>query len=72
MNTLATKQQELTALDRCDRCGAAAHIRVTLLNGELLFCAHHAREYSASLGTNALAITDKDGHDVRDLAHFGF
>src|ERR1700740_562413 len=31
----------LSALDRCDLCGAQAYIRVTLESGELLFCAHH-------------------------------
>ena len=35
----------LTATDRCDRCGAAAQIRVELTAGELLFCAHHARRH---------------------------
>jgi hypothetical protein len=40
----------LTATDRCDRCGAQAYIRATLVSGsELLFCAHHAREYEAGL-----------------------
>lgn len=36
----------LTASDRCDRCGAQAYVRVTLLSGaDLLFCAHHARQH---------------------------
>jgi len=40
----------LTASDRCDRCGAQAFIRATLASGaELLFCAHHAREYESGL-----------------------
>ncbi len=40
----------LTATDRCDRCGAQAYIRATLASGsELLFCAHHAREYEVGL-----------------------
>ena len=40
----------LTAADRCDRCGAQAFIRATLASGaELLFCAHHAREYESGL-----------------------
>jgi len=40
----------LTATDRCDRCGAQAYIRATLASGsELLFCAHHAREYETGL-----------------------
>ena len=40
----------LNAVDRCDRCGAQAYVRATLLNGgELLFCAHHAKEYADGL-----------------------
>jgi hypothetical protein len=40
----------LTADDRCDRCGAQAFVRATLTSGaELLFCAHHGREYEAGL-----------------------
>ncbi|AUS77796.1 hypothetical protein C1701_04845 [Actinoalloteichus sp. AHMU CJ021] len=41
---------ELRASDRCDRCGAAAKVRAVLPSGgELLFCAHHAREHEARL-----------------------
>lgn len=39
----------LSALDRCDHCGAQAYHRVTLASGELLFCAHHGRELRDSL-----------------------
>ena len=40
---------ELTALDRCDACGAQAYIRVVVASGELLFCAHHGREHTRAL-----------------------
>ncbi|GAA4025299.1 MULTISPECIES: hypothetical protein [Allokutzneria] len=41
---------ELTAADRCDRCGAAAQVRAVLASGgELLFCGHHAREHETKL-----------------------
>jgi hypothetical protein len=41
---------ELTASDRCDRCGAAAQVRAVLASGgELLFCGHHAREHEPRL-----------------------
>jgi hypothetical protein len=33
----------LTALDRCDVCGAQAYIRASLATGDLLFCAHHGK-----------------------------
>ena len=50
----------LNAVDRCDRCGAQAYVRATLLNGgELLFCAHHAKEYSERLKTVAANIQDE-------------
>lgn len=41
---------ELTAADRCDRCGAAAKLRAVLPSGgELLFCGHHGREFEPRL-----------------------
>ena len=50
----------LNALDRCDRCGAQAYVRATLLNGgELMFCAHHGKEYAEKLKTVAAAIQDE-------------
>lgn len=49
----------LNALDRCDRCGAQAYIRATLAGGELLFCAHHGKEYSAKLTQVAVSIQDE-------------
>lgn len=36
---------DLTALDRCDRCGARAEMRLTVGAGDLLFCGHHRREH---------------------------
>jgi hypothetical protein len=41
---------ELTASDRCDRCGAAAKVRAVMpKGGELLFCGHHARAHADKL-----------------------
>ena len=48
IETTATTN-ELTALDRCDSCGAQAYVRATLESGELFFCAHHASKYRESL-----------------------
>jgi len=50
----------LTAADRCDRCGTRAYVRV-LLPGrlELLFCAHHNRQYATALTKIAVAIRDE-------------
>jgi hypothetical protein len=39
----------LTRADRCDRCGAAAQVRVEMTAGELLFCQHHADRYKDCL-----------------------
>ena len=48
--TTALTRPELTAADRCDRCGAAAKVRAILPSGgELLFCGHHARAHEARL-----------------------
>jgi len=49
----------LLAADRCDRCGAQAYIRVVLASGgELLFCAHHGKQYEPRLREKA-----SDWHD---------
>ena len=50
----------LNAADRCDRCGAQAYLRVELVSGgELLFCAHHAREHGDRLREVAASIHDE-------------
>ena len=50
----------LSAVDRCDRCGAQAYLRVHLKGGfELLFCAHHAREHSEKLREVAEHVQDE-------------
>ena len=50
----------LTATDRCDRCGARAYVRVLLPSRlELLFCAHHNRQYASALAKIAVEILDE-------------
>ena len=50
----------LTATDRCDRCGARAYVRVLLPSRrELLFCAHHNRQYASALAKIAVEIRDE-------------
>ena len=51
----------LTAGDRCDSCGAQAYVRVTIVTGELLFCAHHGNKFKEKLATIA-----SDWHDESD------
>ena len=61
MNTAtAPSETPLTAVDRCDRCGAQAYLRVSLqAGGELLFCAHHAREHGDKLREIAANVVDE-------------
>ncbi|KSW28661.1 hypothetical protein [Cellulomonas sp. B6] len=49
----------LSAADRCDRCGAQAYVRVVLPVGELLFCAHHAREHAPKFAAVATHVQDE-------------
>jgi len=56
----APSETPLTAVDRCDRCGAQAYLRVSLqAGGELLFCAHHAREHGDKLREIASHVHDE-------------
>ncbi|PJI93505.1 DUF7455 domain-containing protein [Luteimicrobium subarcticum] len=56
---VSTTTQTLTAADRCDRCGAQAYVRVSLPVGELLFCAHHAREHAGAYEGVATHVHDE-------------
>lgn len=57
---VAPSTAALTAADRCDRCGAQAYLRVELqTGGELLFCAHHAREHGDKLRQIAIKVIDE-------------
>ena len=61
MTNTATGQAigSLTAMDRCDRCGAQAYLRVELSSGgELLFCAHHETQQQEKLNQVAARIQD--------------
>ena len=60
MSTTLAPHAALTASDRCDRCGAQAYLRVRLpAGGELLFCAHHAKQHEDSLKKVAVEIQDE-------------
>ena len=63
---LAPGASALSAADRCDRCGAQAYLRVELQSGgELLFCAHHAREHGDRLREIAITVQDET-HKLSD------
>ena len=60
MTTAVAPSTSLTAVDRCDRCGAQAYLRVELAGGgDLLFCAHHAREHGDKLREIAVSVHDE-------------
>jgi phage FluMu protein gp41 len=60
MTTVVTRR-ELTLKDRCDSCGAAAKVVATFVNGELLFCGHHARKAGTKLVASAVEVYDPEG-----------
>jgi hypothetical protein len=55
----------LSALDRCDSCGAQAYVRATLATGDLLFCANHGARFKEKLAGSAVAWHDESSslHD---------
>lgn len=55
-----TEDRELKATDRCDACSAAAKVVATFLNGELMFCGHHAKEKQKALLSKALKVYDPE------------
>ena len=58
--TPTIEARELSAVDRCDRCGAQAYVRTVLGSGsELLFCAHHWHDNEAALREIADSIHDE-------------
>jgi hypothetical protein len=54
--------RQLTAQDRCDACSAAAQVIVTFLNGELMFCGHHAKNKADSLKLKSVNIFDPNNY----------
>jgi hypothetical protein len=45
------------ANERCDRCTAAAKLRITIAGGgELVFCGHHANRYAEDLVKIAIQV----------------
>ena len=53
-------------IERCDRCGAAAKLTVSLAaGGELAFCGHHGNRYADQILTVAAQVTVESGFDWR-------
>lgn len=61
MTSAVETRAPITALDRCDKCGAPAMIRATLKSGELHFCGHHGREQGSKLVNQAIEVYDPEG-----------
>jgi len=59
----------LTAADRCDRCGAQARVRVILVTGDLVFCAHHAKAYDDKLRAQAVEYVDETAALDREISN---
>jgi hypothetical protein len=56
-------------VDRCDRCGARAYVRVLLPSRrDLLFCVHHHREHAGALAEIAVEIQDETRRLARAAA----
>lgn len=53
------KTWQLTAMDRCDSCGAQAFIWVNGVSGDLLFCSHHFNKWEAKIREFAFEIVDE-------------
>lgn len=60
MTQTSIAEVSLTADDRCDRCSAAARVRAVLVNGELLFCGHHAKVFRNTLEEKAVSLYDPE------------
>jgi hypothetical protein len=58
-NVDAPASHQLSALDRCDSCGAQAYVRVTMSSGQLFFCAHHGAKFKEKLSATALEWHDE-------------
>lgn len=70
--------QTLTALDRCDACGARAwakaeflthqHGGTDILTCELKFCGHHFAQHREAIKAQALSVVDETGY-LTEAAH---
>jgi hypothetical protein len=61
MTTTVDVVNPIKVSDRCDKCYARAMVRATLVNGELYFCGHHARQAGSSLVNTAITVYDPEG-----------
>lgn len=57
--SLVLAEEALTSNERCDSCTAAAKIIATFINGQLMFCGHHAKQQKL-LKEKAISVYDPD------------
>ncbi|GAA2513283.1 DUF7455 domain-containing protein [Pilimelia columellifera] len=58
--------------ERCDRCNAAAKLRIMLAGGgELVFCGHHANKFADSLVETAVQYAADPEFTWRGANHKG-
>ncbi|OJF09669.1 DUF7455 domain-containing protein [Couchioplanes caeruleus] len=56
--------------ERCDRCGAAAKLELSLAGGgSLAFCGHHANRYADRLVPMAAKAAVEDGFEWAGRSH---
>ncbi len=58
---------DLTLMDTCDQCGAAACVRVAVTGAQHLdFCGHHYDEHAMALSAAGYRVLDRRGLVCRD------
>lgn len=58
--TVTETKTPITTFDRCDKCGAQAMVRATLMSGLLYFCGHHGRQIARELVTQSIEVYDPE------------
>ena len=55
-------------MERCDSCGAAAKLQVTIADaGDLSFCGHHANRFAGRIATTADRVVVESGFEWRSV-----
>lgn len=54
------EDRSLSAQDRCDSCSAQAKVVFKFLNGELMFCGHHANKNKTALLEKSIEVWDPE------------
>jgi hypothetical protein len=66
VSAVTSSLRNLTAADRCDRCGAQALVSTTMPTGlELLWCGHHFAENETGLAARNACVTADERHALK-------